>query len=179
MALGNHLSNWRWGSGDRDEGVVAMPGFATENGNLMMYVRRLRSGLALAVMAVSVGVLALPMAAKAFQVMWPQQSAKVADMAAGLDHTFQALAVGPHGLKTGASSFTRPRHAPSIAVHASAGEPAVGQIFASVTAIGQAPLSLGSRWGESQDKGTEASDNQSKGRAMAASAASLALAAAS
>ena len=107
-----------------------------------MYVRRLRSSVALAVVAVTVGALALPMAAKAFQVIWPQHSAKVADLATGLDNTFKALAVEPQGSLNAADvAMARPQTSFST-VRYMVSEPDFGQVFASVSTVGRIPLSL-------------------------------------
>lgn len=114
-----------------------------------MYARSRRSGIALAVVAVSVSVLALPMAAKAFHVMWPQHSAKVANLAADLDDTFKALAVEPQGLEQAAGGSAI-RHTTLIAVRSGVAEPAFGQIFASVSAVGRVPSLVQSHSGSAR-----------------------------
>lgn len=107
-----------------------------------MHVTGLRSGVALAVLAVSASVLVLPMAAKAFNVMWPQHSENVANLASDLDGTFQAWGGEPQALAQATASTHVDLKPSLVAARSIGGEPAFGQVFASVSAAGSIPAAL-------------------------------------
>lgn len=134
-----------------------------------MYVRRLCSGAALAVLAVSVSVLMLPMAAEAFHVIWPQHSAKVANLASDLDHTFKALVTKPRNVAGHTNSGQAAGvSATLVAARTVAAEPSFGQIFASVSSLGAAPASLRQRL-NTQSKPSAAKRMQAQGSVSLAS----------